>query len=108
MDKPEAGEEYPFGPDVCVFKIHKKIFAILIEEKGIARINLKCDPQEALILRDIFKSIIPGYHMNKQHWNTIICDGSAPRKKIEEWIDNSYHLVVSSLTKKLKRELENL
>lgn len=99
LAKPEAIEDYPFGPDVMVPKIKGKMFATLGTENGIARINLKCDPDEALALRDIFTAIIPGYHMNKKHWNTVILDGSIPQGEIERMIDNSYLLVIRSLTK---------
>lgn len=106
LSKPEAIEDYPFGPDVAVFKILDKMFATLGEEKGVARMNLKCDPVEATALRDIFEAVIPGYHMNKQHWNTVILDGSMPVGEIERQIDNSYSLVVKGLTKAKKRGLE--
>lgn len=99
LAKPEAIEDYPFGPDVMVPKINGKMFATLGSENGIARINLKCDPDEALALRDIFTAIIPGYHMNKKHWNTVILDSSIPQGEIERMIDNSYLLVIRSLTK---------
>jgi predicted DNA-binding protein (MmcQ/YjbR family) len=69
---------------------------------------VKCDPEKAIELREKFSCVLPGYHMNKRHWNTIICDGSSNRQQIQEWIDDSYHLVVSSLTKKLKTQLESL
>lgn len=103
LSKPESFEDYPFGADIPVFKIKGKVFAILAEEEGVARINLKCDPDEALALRDIFDAVIPGYHMNKKHWNTVILDGSIPPGEIERMIDSSYALVVKGL-KKLERQ----
>lgn len=106
LAKPEAREDYPFGPDVLVFKVKDKLFAILGEEKGVARVNLKCDPEEALILRDIFAAVIPGYHMNKRHWNTVILDDSIPQGEIERMIDRSYGLVVKSLKKTERTSLE--
>ncbi|MGS2718912.1 MmcQ/YjbR family DNA-binding protein [Eionea flava] len=106
LTKPEAHEDYPFGPDALVFKINDKLFAILGEEKGVARVNLKCDPDEALMLRDIFDAVIPGYHMNKRHWNTVILDGSIPQGEIERMIDRSYGLVVKSLKKAERKSLE--
>lgn len=103
--KPEAAEEYPFGFDVQVFKVRGKMFALLSEEKGIANMNLKCDPDEALVLRQIYPAVLPGYHMNKRHWNTILLDGSLPPAEIERMIDQSYSLVVKGLP---KAERENL
>ena len=67
--------------------------------------NLKCDPDEAVMLRDIFPSVIPGYHMSKRLWNTIILDGSIPQGEIERMIDNSFKLVVSKMTKKAQQSL---
>ena len=80
---PEAWEDFPFGPDIAVMKIKARMFATLSVSKGSLQTNLKCDPHEALMLRDIFDSVIPGYHMNKQHWNTVILDGDVPRGEIE-------------------------
>ncbi|KXJ53932.1 MAG: hypothetical protein AXW17_05785 [Colwellia sp. Phe_37] len=111
LDKNEACIYHPFGPDVSVFKVKNKMFATLSLGKGNEKgtngkmaghycINLKCDRDEAVILRDIFPAIIPGYHMNKSQWNTVILDGSIPQGEIERMIDNSYLLVVSKLPKK--------
>lgn len=104
--KPGAREDYPFGPDVMVFKIKGKMFATLGNHEGVARLNLKCDPVEAEMLRDIFAGVIPGYHMNKKHWNTVILDGGVPEKELHRMIDNSYCLVVKSLSKKDRTQLE--
>lgn len=106
LGKPEAWEDFPFYPDVAVMKIGPKMFATLVDQDGIARMNLKCDPDEALILRDIFPAVLPGYHMNKRHWNTVILDGSMPRGEIERMIDNSYSLVVRGLPARERRALE--
>ena len=106
LAKPEAFEDFPFGPDVAVMKVGKKMFATLVENNSGARMNLKCDPDEALILRDIFSAILPGYHMNKRHWNTLCLDGSIPRGEIERMIDNSYALVVKSLPRAERQRLE--
>lgn len=103
LKRPEAVEDFPFGPDVGVMKIKGKMFATLGTSVGTATINLKCDPDEAVMLRDIFESVIPGYHMNKRHWNTVILDGSVPPAEIERMIDRSYGLVVKGL-KKAERE----
>ena len=99
LGKPEAIEDYPFGPDVAVMKVRGKMFATLSQSEGEGRMNLKCDPDQALALRDIFPAVIPGYHMNKRHWNTVILDGSLPDGEIERMIDNSYQLVVKGLIK---------
>jgi predicted DNA-binding protein (MmcQ/YjbR family) len=78
-------------------KIKGKMFATLVEQDGQARTNLKCDPDEAAMLRDIFSAVIPGYHMNKRHWNTVALDGDVPLGEIKRMIDRSYGLVVKSL-----------
>jgi predicted DNA-binding protein (MmcQ/YjbR family) len=106
LEKPEAWEDFPFYPDVAVMKIGRKMFATLSEQDGVARMNLKCDPNEAVILRDIFSAVVPGYHMNKRHWNTVILDGSIPRGEIERMIDNSYSLVVHGLPARERQALE--
>lgn len=102
---PEAWEDFPFGPDVAVMKVKARMFATLSVSKDSLQANLKCDPHEALMLRDIFNSVIPGYHMNKRHWNTVILDGDVPRGEIERMIDNSYALVVKSLTRREREAL---
>jgi len=106
LGKPDAIEDYPFGPEVAVFKVCSKMFATLVETRGIASSNLKCDPQEALMLRDIFTDVKPGYHMNKKHWNTVQLDGDIPRGEIERMMDNSYTLVVKRLPGKVRQSLE--
>ena len=108
LHKPETTHAFPFGEEVYVYKVKNKMFATLAIGKagkgdGDKRdwwLNLKCDPQEAMMLRDIFESVIPGYHMNKKHWNTVILDGSIPEGEIERMIDSSYMLVVDKMTKK--------
>ena len=103
---PESYEDFPFGEEITIFKVKNKWFGLLVEREGNLQINLKCDPDEALILRDIFKSILPGYHMNKKHWNTVILDGSIPEKEIEAMIYSSYVLIVEKLKKKDRLSLE--
>ena len=95
----QSTEDFPFGPDIYVYKVVGKIFAILSETQREARVNLKCDPAEAIMLRDIFAAVTPGYHMNKQHWNTVVLDGSVPVNELKRQIENSYQLVVKSLPK---------
>ena len=106
LSRPEAFEDFPFGPDVYVYKIANKMFATLVESDGLARMNLKCEPNEALFLRDTFEAVQPGYHMNKTHWNTVLLDGSIPRGELERMIDRSYGLVVKSLKKAERTALE--
>lgn len=101
-------EELPFGPDTLVFKVMGKMFALCALERLPSQINLKCDPERAIELREVHDGlIIPGYHMSKTHWNTIYLD-NLPPKLIIELVDHSYDLVVSKLTKKLKVELDAL
>jgi predicted DNA-binding protein (MmcQ/YjbR family) len=100
-------EDFPFGPDIYVYKIKGKIFAILGTEQNEGRLNLKCDPSEALALRDIFPAISPGYHMNKKHWNTLRLNGTVPEQEIKRQIDQSRFLVVQSLPKMQRQALLN-
>jgi predicted DNA-binding protein (MmcQ/YjbR family) len=93
ISKKNVTESFPFGNDTLVFKINERIFA-LANLEGDLSINLKCDPAMAIELRERYSSVIPGYHMNKKHWNTIILDGTVPDKEIYSWIDHSYDLVL--------------
>ncbi|MEQ3722622.1 MmcQ/YjbR family DNA-binding protein [Alcanivorax sp.] len=106
LGKPEAREDFPFGPDVAVMKVRDKMFATLGREGGEGRMNLKCDPDQALALRDIFAAVLPGYHMNKKHWNTIKLDGSIPEGEIQRMIDHSFALVINGLSKKVRKGME--
>lgn len=99
LAKPGAEETTPFGPEVLVYKVGGKMFALTDPAAFPPRLNLKCDPERALELRHEFEGVIPGYHMNKKHWNTVTLDGSIPASLIAEWIDHSYDLVVASLPK---------
>ena len=108
LSKPEAELDFPFGEEVMVFKVKNKMFATLAVgkmgkgegERNNWWMNLKCEPEEAVMLRDIFPAVIPGYHMNKRLWNTVILDGTVPRGEIERMIDNSFLLVVQKMAKK--------
>ncbi|MFL0800492.1 MAG: MmcQ/YjbR family DNA-binding protein [Agarilytica sp.] len=107
LGKPEAQEDYPFGPDVAVMKVGDKMFATYSRNSdGYIHMNLKCDPNEALALRDVFEAVIPGYHMNKKHWNTVILNDSIPDGEVERMIDRSFGLVVKGLNKAERRSLE--
>jgi predicted DNA-binding protein (MmcQ/YjbR family) len=93
LSKPNAEETLPFGPDVIVFKVNNKAFLLLpLDTEGL-RFNVKCDPDMAIELREQYSCVLPGWHMNKKHWNTIVVDGTVPSKLIREWIDHSYELV---------------
>ncbi|RYG05302.1 MAG: MmcQ/YjbR family DNA-binding protein [Chitinophagaceae bacterium] len=98
---PETTEEFPFGPDTLVYKVRGKMFA-LTDIESFVSINIKCDPEVAVELRERYPAVQPGYHMSKKHWNTIEMDGSVPEKLLREWIRNSYDLVVAKLPKKNK------
>ena len=101
--KKQVTEDMPFGDDTLVFKVKGKMFALMNLE-GDLRLNLKCDPEEAIRLREEFDAVIPGYHMNKKLWNTIIVDGRITEKQLKKWIDDSYMLVVQKLPKKDQAE----
>ena len=94
----------PFGPDVLVFRVAGKIFALAPIDAFVS-VNLKCDPEKAIDLRERYDGIKPGYHMNKQHWNTVEVTGTVPHKLILELVDHSYELIRASLPKKLRDTL---
>ena len=98
-------EDYPFGEDTLVFKVAGKMFALASLDSIPLHINLKCDPETAIELREMYEAVIPGYHMNKKHWNTVILDGTIKVKELKEWIKNSYNLVVNGLSKSAKKKL---
>ena len=94
-------EDIPFDENVLVFKVKGKIFA-LTNINNFSSINLKCDPEKAIILREEYQAVMPGFHMNKKHWNTIKIDGTISNKLLKEWTLDSYNLIVSKLPKKDK------
>jgi predicted DNA-binding protein (MmcQ/YjbR family) len=94
---PGVVETQPFGPEVLVYKVGGKMFALTVPEDVPPRVNLKCDPERALDLRDRYPAIRPGWHMNKKHWNTVVLDGSVPAELVGELVEHSYRLVVASL-----------
>lgn len=109
ITKKGAIEEFPFDEATLVFKVMGKMFALTGLDDEETTINLKCDPEYAIELREKFnEDILPGYHMNKQHWNTVNYSGGLKDDFVKQLVDHSYELVVSGLTKKLKAELENL
>lgn len=107
ISKKGVTEEFPFGGDVLVFKVMGKMFA-LTDLQGFESVNLKVDPEEGAELREKYSSVVPGYHMNKKHWITVMMDGSISDKLLCQWIDNSYNLVSASLPKKDRETLKNL
>jgi predicted DNA-binding protein (MmcQ/YjbR family) len=97
-------ESFPFDEDTLVFKVMDKIFALTsLEERTL---NLKCDPEKAIALREQYPSVTPGYHMNKKYWNTLRLDSPVPDRLVREWILDSYKLVVEGLTMKKRKNLE--
>tara|TARA_R110002124_G_scaffold223917_3_gene389253 strand:- start:33093 stop:33443 length:351 start_codon:yes stop_codon:yes gene_type:complete len=104
LSKAGVAEDTPFGPDTLCFRVANKIFALLDMDK-FESVNLKCDPERAVLLREQHDGIVPGYHMNKKHWNTVSCDGSVSADLLLELVDHSYALVFSSLPKNVKEEI---
>ena len=105
LAKKGVEETFPFGEDTLVFKVGGKMFLLTSLSQTPLQFNAKCDPDRAVELREEYESIIPGYHMNKQHWNTIIIDGTIPARLLNRMIDESYELIVGSLPKKIREEL---
>ena len=100
LAKPQTRESMPFGEGVLVFKVRSKMFALLSLDEIPATVNLKCDPDLALELRDRFKQVGPGYHMNKKHWNTVEIGTGLPDVQLRKMIDDSYDLVVNRLPRR--------
>ena len=107
LAKKGVEEGFPFDENTLVFKVMGKLFA-LANIHGFGSINLKCDPDYALELRESYAAVEPGYHMSKKHWNTVTVGHDASDEEIYKWIDHSYNLVVKGLTKKLQAELADL
>jgi len=99
LTKPGGSEDTPFGPDVLVFKVGGKMFALAALDEVPTTVNLKCDPDLARDLRDRYEQVGPGYHMNKKHWNTVAIDSGIPDVELRRMIDHSYELVVERLPK---------
>ena len=106
LSKPLVTEEFPFDETTLVFKVCGKMFALTGLENIEFKVNLKCDPERALVLREEYDSIEEGFHMNKKHWNTVEVDGSFSIDLFREMIDHSYDLVVKGLPKKLRDLLD--
>lgn len=107
LAKPGVSDSFPFDKNTLVFKVMGKMFA-LTDANDFTGINLKCEPEMAVELRERYEAINPGYHMNKTHWNTVTVNSDAPDKLIYQLIDISYELVAKSLTKKQQEELKKI
>ncbi|MEV7670361.1 MmcQ/YjbR family DNA-binding protein [Streptomyces sp. NPDC007872] len=101
----DATEEFPFGPETSVFKVAGKLFALSSLDSEPLKVNLKCDPEEAVRLREEHPAIVPGYHMNKRHWNTVTVD-QLPDRTVRELVEDSYDLVVAGLPKAVRLRLD--
>ena len=96
LSMPNAVLDYPFGESVAVYKVHEKMFALIAEGKEPVNISLKCDPQLALVLREKYETVMPGYHLHKKHWNTIVLTGQLPEEELQALIQHSYDLVAGA------------
>ena len=105
LDLPGAVEEFPFRPELSVFKVAGKVFALSPLAQQPLRVSLKCEPALAEQLRDTYPSIRPGYHLNKRHWNTVDIDDSLPDRFVLDLVEDSYDLVVARLPKRVQAEL---
>ncbi|MFC2125030.1 MmcQ/YjbR family DNA-binding protein [Bacteroidota bacterium] len=106
LSKPAVSEEFPFDETTLVFKVAGKMFA-LTDVDSFKSINLKCDPDLALRLREEYPAVKPGFHMNKKHWNSVDMDQTVPDQTIFDWINHSYDLVYSGLPAKIREEIGN-
>ena len=97
LSKPGAREDFPFDPVTLVAKVGGKMFALVGIDEVPLRLNLKSLPEQAEVLRELYSAVLPGYHMNKRHWNTVVLDGSLPDEDVLGMIDESYRLVVQGL-----------
>ena len=107
LHKPMVTEEFHFDETTLVFKVMGKMFALTGLDEPEFKVNLKCDPERSIELREEYENIIAGFHMNKKHWNTVKPDGSLSNELFKELIDHSYDLVVKGLPKKLRDQLKN-
>lgn len=93
LSMPNSKLEYPFGEDVAVYKVNDKMFALISEGKFPVRLSLKCDPELSKLLRDKYDEVMPGYHLNKKHWNTLVLAGQLEWEEVQGLIQHSYQLV---------------
>lgn len=106
LAKAATTESFPFDNDTLVFKVAGKMFALVSLERIPPSVNLKCDPERAVRLRETYAAVGPGYHMNKRHWNTVMLESDLDADRLRELIDHSYELVVGGLPKKIRAALE--
>jgi predicted DNA-binding protein (MmcQ/YjbR family) len=106
MKKKSVTEEFPFGPETLVYKVAGKIFAITSFNIPL-KVNLKCDPELAVDLRERYEEVQPGFHMNKKHWNTVDFEGRISDKELKSMVDHSYELIVNGLSQKLRNEINS-
>ncbi|QPP08937.1 MmcQ/YjbR family DNA-binding protein [Streptomyces bathyalis] len=99
-------EDFPFSPELSVFKVGGKIFAICPLDESPLRVSLKCEPELAVQLREAHQAVTPGYHLNKRHWNTVTLDGSLPERMVRDMIEDSYDLVVAGLPRRERLRLD--
>ena len=103
---PGAYEDFPFGPEHSVFKVEKKLFAISALGSSPLTVSLKCEPELAEQLRGSYPdSVAPGYHLNKRHWNTVLCDGSLPDAMVRDMVEDSYDLIVAAMPRAVRERL---
>jgi predicted DNA-binding protein (MmcQ/YjbR family) len=95
LSMPNAVRDYPFGPDVAVYEVNDKMFALISEGKSPVQMSLKCDPQLAIVLREKYETVMPGYHLNKKHWNTLLLTGQVEWPEVQSFILHSYQLVTA-------------
>lgn len=105
LTKKGTTEETPFGPEALVYKVVGKMFALVAWQEDPLHVSLKCEPGQAMFLRDMYPAVRPGYHMNKTHWNTVALDGTVPDEEVLAMIDDSYDLVVKGLTRAQREDL---
>ena len=103
--KPAVTSDFPFGLDTRVFRVGNKIFVLMSWDQEPIRISLKAEPTDAVILRQTYPAVSPGYHLNKQHWNTLMCDGTVPDDEVRLMIDESYRLVLEGLPKDIRSKI---
>jgi len=105
LNKSGVTDSMPFGDTVVVYKVCGKIFLLMSLNDSPLQFNVKCDPSKVITLREQYSCVIPGYHMNKKHWNTITIDGSVNNKLLIEWIDHSYEIIIARLSKTERMKL---
>ena len=103
---PGAYEDFPFGPETSVFKVEKKLFAISALDASPLNVSVKCEPELASELRGSYPdAVVPGYHLNKRHWNTVMCDGSLPDAMVRDMVEDSYDLIVAAMPAAVRERL---